>query len=253
MPGPDHPFANSNATCPPTAWTQVLAAGQGQADALEDLCRAYWPPAYAFFRHQGQAPPEAQDLVQSFFDRRVLRGQLLQGISPDQGRFRSWFYQSLRHHLHHARERAAAVRNGGAALHVPLDWPSFAEAEAQFQHSAASASPPETHFDREYAVTLIQRVYQRLADEYAQLGKAAWFTALAPYLTHTQERGDYARLATQLDTTEGALRVAANRLRNSFSEAIRNEILKTLRDPGELHDELQHLLRAWWQAGAPTP
>lgn len=252
MPGSNHPFANSNAACPPTAWTQVLTAGQGQDEALESLCRAYWPPAYAFFRHQGHGSAEAQDLAQSFFDRRVLRGHLLHGISPANGRFRSWFYESLRHHRHQARERAGALKNGGGALHLPLDLPGFAEAEVQFQRSAASSSP-ESRFDREYAVTLVQRVYQRLADEYARLGKAAWFAALAPHLTNTQERGDYARLATQLGTTEGALRVAANRLRRSFGEGIRNEILKTLRDPADLHDELQHLLQAWWQAGAPTP
>lgn len=253
MPGSVHPFANSNAACPSTAWTDVLAAGQNQEEALEGFCCAYWPPAYGFFRHLGNAPPEAQDLAQTFFDRRVLRGHLLQGISPAYGRFRSWFYESLRHHHYQARERAAAAKNGGATLHVPLDLPGFADAEANFQRSVAFTSSPETQFDREYAVTLIQLVYQRLADEYDRLGKAAWFAALAPHLTNTQERGDYARLAIQLGTTEGALRVAANRLRRSFGEGIRTEILRTLRDPGELHDELQHLLQAWWQAGAPTP
>jgi len=250
MSAPNHSPTHDKATCPPTVWTQILAAGKGHEEALEDLCRSYWPPAYAFLRHLGHRPHEAEDLVQSFFDRRVLRGRLLQGLSPAGGRFRSWFYQSLRHHHHHAWEHASAVKHGGAAIHVPLDVPGWADAEAQFQQSGAPS--PEIHFDREYAVTLIRRVFARLAADYAKLGKSDCFAALAPYLTDGQERGDYARLAAQLETTEGALRVAANRLRQAFAEGIRNEVLKTLRDPAELHDELQHLLRAWWESGAPT-
>ncbi len=249
----DHPFANSHAECPPTAWPDVLAAGEGQEEALESLCRAYWPAAYAFFRHLGNSPDDVQDLVQTFFDRRVIRGHLLQGISPCHGRFRSWFYQSLRHHHYQARERAAALKNGGAATRVPLDLPGFANVETQFEPSDVPSFSPETYFDRDYAVTLIQRVFERLAEEYTKVDKAALFAALAPYLTNAQARGDYAQLADQLGITEGALRVAASRLRRSFGEGIRTEILKTLRDPAELPDELRHLLQAWCEAGAPTP
>src|SRR5437764_13767932 len=53
-----------------TRWTVVLTA-QGSSpaahDALEQLCRSYWRPIYAFLRREGRSPEDAQDLTQSFF------------------------------------------------------------------------------------------------------------------------------------------------------------------------------------------
>ena len=54
-----------------THWSLVLAA-QGQSvaaeEALEELCRIYWRPLYAFARRQGCDPEEARDLTQGFFE-----------------------------------------------------------------------------------------------------------------------------------------------------------------------------------------
>src|SRR5436853_1307468 len=55
-----------------TQWGLVLSAantGDGQAVALEQLCRVYWYPIYAYVRWRGHAPPDAQDLTQEFFAR----------------------------------------------------------------------------------------------------------------------------------------------------------------------------------------
>ena len=52
-----------------THWTAVLAAGQKhtpQADmALEELCRTYWYPLYAYVRRQGHLREDAEDLTQA--------------------------------------------------------------------------------------------------------------------------------------------------------------------------------------------
>ena len=42
--------------------------------ALEELCRAYWYPLYAFVRHRGHSPADAQDLTQTFFARFIASG-----------------------------------------------------------------------------------------------------------------------------------------------------------------------------------
>ena len=56
-----------------THWSLVLAAGnRGHEDssrALEKLCRAYWPPLYAYVRRRVSDVHEAQDLTQAFFER----------------------------------------------------------------------------------------------------------------------------------------------------------------------------------------
>jgi hypothetical protein len=64
-----------------TRWTQVVAAGQSHDStharaALEQLCRTYWYPLYAFIRRQGHAPHDAQDLTQEFFARLLERNAL---------------------------------------------------------------------------------------------------------------------------------------------------------------------------------
>jgi RNA polymerase sigma-70 factor (ECF subfamily) len=45
----------------------VLEAGKSispaRQEALEDLCRAYWTPLYAFLRRKGHSPQDAEDLV----------------------------------------------------------------------------------------------------------------------------------------------------------------------------------------------
>ena len=70
-----------------THWSVVLAARDGDSpaasEALNDLCRAYWPPLYAFIRRQGHDAAEAQDLTQEFFARLLERDYLTR---PDQQR-----------------------------------------------------------------------------------------------------------------------------------------------------------------------
>src|SRR4051812_6572391 len=76
----------------PTQWTVVLTARGDNTvarDALEKLCRAYWPPIYAFVRRQGHSPHDAQDLTQEFFARLLEKNSLAQ-VDREKGRFRSF-------------------------------------------------------------------------------------------------------------------------------------------------------------------
>lgn len=209
---PDRP-SPSQARFLTTNWTQVLAAGEGQVEALEQLCQAYWYPAYAFFRRMSCKPQDAEDLVQSFFERRVLQGRLLVGISPAEGKFRSWFRESLRHHFSPARDHALARKRGGDATHVTLDLPGLREAEHQYQASQNATLSADLTFDRAYAVTLVSRVYRRLAAEYAAVGKTDLFTALNPNLTANAERGDVSR--SSHSSVDGAPGNPAAGLKNS--------------------------------------
>src|SRR5215468_1133248 len=58
---------SSSPAFPQTRWTLILAAGQSENqaadEALDQLCRAYWYPIYAFIRRLGNPPDEAQDLT----------------------------------------------------------------------------------------------------------------------------------------------------------------------------------------------
>jgi RNA polymerase sigma-70 factor (ECF subfamily) len=74
-----------------THWSVVLAAGDDAspraAEALEQLCRAYWYPLYAYVRRRNFSPHEAQDLTQEFFAR-LFRNRELPKAGPEKGRFR---------------------------------------------------------------------------------------------------------------------------------------------------------------------
>src|SRR3989442_12475842 len=76
-----------------THWSVVLAAGQQDspqaAAALEELCRAYWYPLYAYARRRGHSAYDAEDLVQGFFERLIAK-EVLRGLERDAGRFRSF-------------------------------------------------------------------------------------------------------------------------------------------------------------------
>ena len=81
--GRDRPTA---ARFPTTHWSRVAAATDGLAPAaLQDLCRDYWFPLYAFVRSRGSSPHDAEDTVQGFLAELLERGDLA-GLDPSKGR-----------------------------------------------------------------------------------------------------------------------------------------------------------------------
>src|SRR6266516_3050172 len=81
-----------------THWSVVLKAADGSApgaqEALEQLCRTYWYPLYAYVRRRGHSPEDAQDLTQEFFAR-LLEKKYLGRADCQRGRFRTFLLSSL--------------------------------------------------------------------------------------------------------------------------------------------------------------
>jgi RNA polymerase sigma-70 factor (ECF subfamily) len=77
---------------PTTSWSLVLAVRGGDDDAssaaMEELCRRYWHPAYAFIRHSDHNHHDAQDLTQAFFQR-LIEKRCLDTVDRERGRFRA--------------------------------------------------------------------------------------------------------------------------------------------------------------------
>src|SRR5438067_13767906 len=95
-----------------THWSVVLAA-QAQSpaadEALEKLCRTYWPPIYSFVRREGRTVEDAQDLTQSFFAR-LLERRDFDAVRKEKGRLRSYLLVALKHFLVNERQRATVIR-----------------------------------------------------------------------------------------------------------------------------------------------
>jgi RNA polymerase sigma-70 factor (ECF subfamily) len=228
-----------------THWTVVLAAGRRstpQADqALEELCRTYWYPLYAFVRRQGHSKEDAEDLTQAFFAR-FLEKNYLEGLRSEKGRFRAFLLASLKHFLANEWDRASRQKRGGGTTPLSLDWQS---ADSRYQIDPADVLSPDKLYDRAWAVTLLERVIIRLGDENAAEGRSKLFEQLKPFLMVGRSAIPYAQAAAALDLAEGAVRVAVHRLRRRYRELLREEIAQTLSDPAQVEEEMRALFSAF--------
>ncbi|MCC7376797.1 MAG: sigma-70 family RNA polymerase sigma factor [Verrucomicrobiales bacterium] len=226
-----------------THWSVVLSArGEHRPEvdgALAELLRSYWPPLFAFLRRQGYAVPDAEDLVQGFFER-FLAEDFMKSVAQEKGRFRSFLLAALRHHVANVHRRDRAMRRGGVAVHVSLDDPAVWE---RCEAHLATGLEPEVLFDRVWAETVLARAAAELREEYRRSGRLELYEALRRWLAVEAKPGEYAAASSALGMTEGAMAVAVHRLRRRLREITRVLVAHTVSTPGEVEDELRHLSR----------
>jgi len=228
-----------------TRWSVVVEAGReggGRASrrALEALCSSYWFPIYAFVRRRGHDAHEAADLTQEFFAR-LLERQDLARARPELGRFRSFLLVATKNFLANQWDRKTAEKRGGGRAHLSFDTD---DAEERYRREPRDDWTPERAFARSWALTLLDAVLERLAGDYERAGKGELFRALRGTLVAGGDTPPYAELAERLGRSEGAVKVAAHRLRQRYKELLRDEIGETLSDPTEAEDEIRGLFEA---------
>jgi DNA-directed RNA polymerase specialized sigma24 family protein len=227
-----------------TRWSLVEAVGavdEARARAaLAELCEQYWFPLYAFVRRQGTTPEEAEDAVQGFFADLIERGDLAR-VTRGAGRFRAFLKVAARNHLANERDRERAQKRGGGRVRLGLD---FGAAERRLAAEPSHDETPERTFDRLWALELLDGCLKALEREYADTGRGETFDALRAALAGGEVALDYAAAAARLDSTEGACRTAATRLRRRLGEHLRARIAETVASPAEVEGELDELLAA---------
>ena len=223
----------------------MLAAGKRstpQSDlALEQLCRAYWFPLYAYVRRRGHTKEDAEDLTQAFFAR-FLAKNYLAGLSAERGRFRAFLLASLKHFLINDWKKSQRQKRGGGEAPLSLDWQT---ADTKFQVAATNEPSPDKAFDREWALALLARVIERLQKECEADGKAKLFGELKIFLTAGKEGAAQTEVARTLGMEEGAVRVAIHRLRKRYRQLLRDEIAQTLADAADVDEEMRALFGAF--------
>jgi RNA polymerase sigma-70 factor (ECF subfamily) len=228
-----------------THWTVVLAAGKRhtlQSDlALEELCRNYWFPLYAYVRRRGHTKEDAEDLTQAFFAR-FLEKNYLEGLSAERGRFRAFLLASLKHFLINEWKKAQRLKRGGGEAPLSLDWQT---ADTKFQVASTAEPSPDKAFDREWALALLSKVIERLQKECEADGKAKLFEQLKTFLTTGKDGTAQAEVAKALGMEEGAVRVAIHRLRKRYRELLRDEIAQTLANAADVDEEMRALFGAF--------
>ena len=224
-----------------TRWSMVLSArGDDSAagSALEALCRGAWRPLYAFARRWGLSREDAEDAVQGFMATLLAR-RSLGNVVPGKGRFRSFLLAGMRNHLSDEKSRATAGKRGGGAVHFSLEADI---AERGYAELAVEGESPERAFERVWAMEIMSRSRDRLAEECAAGGKAAVFAALFPDAANEPE--NYAAMSARLGLSETALRSLAMRLRRRWRDLIRAELAQTVSDRAALEEEMTALRAA---------
>ena len=234
----------SAARFPTTQWSRVLRAGDASdregRDALEQLCRDYWYPLYAFARRRGLDREEAGDLVQGFLADLLERGDLAKA-DPSRGRFRSFLRTACSHFLSHAREHDRALKRGGGRAPLSLD---LRDAEGRYINEPAHELTAEHLFERRWATVLLGHVLARLESEVSKSGKGALLARFGPILEGDNLVESYKEIGDALQMSDGAVKVAAHRLRGRYRQILREEVARTVADPADVDAELADLLKA---------
>ena len=229
-----------------THWSMVRRAGKTDGpdtrEALEQLCRVYWFPLYAFARREGCGPEEAQDLTQEFFSRLLAKGAL-QLADPDRGRFRSFLLTSFKHLLTNEWKRSQRQKRGGGTDLFSLDQLA---AEDRYRLEPVDDLTPERLFERRWAEALLARVLERLQRECDGDGeeRARRFEVLKVFLLDPKGTLPLADAATQLGLSLVATKGLVHRLRKRYRDLLIEEISHTVLAREDVEDEVRHLFAA---------
>lgn len=232
---------------PKTSWTLIARAGVGSMEgraALSSLCSLYWYPVYAFIRRQGGSADEAYDRTQSFFAR-LLEKNTLAKVDRDKGtKFRNWLLRCIKNHLINEHEHANAECRVPPEGLVSL---SVDEAEDRYAFEPSHKLTPERLYERQFALSLLSRVIEKLRAQYVAAGKEHVFEALKGCLSGEIGREPYAQVAKSLGmSSANAARQAAHDMRDHYRNLLRDEVADIVdsTDGAVVRREVRHLLES---------
>jgi hypothetical protein len=153
---------------------------------------------------------------------RVLEGRYLDRADPEKGRFRSFILTSLKFFVADEEDRQRARKRGGGMV-VSLE---FSSGEERYQREPAHNETPERIFERRWALSMLDRVVERLQNEFVQHGRPEHFERLKIFLLG-QADVPHATLAREMNTSEGALKVAVHRLRKRYRDLFRQSRIRS--------------------------
>ena len=167
---------SANGEFPATRWSLISSAqrdGETATAALNELCRTYWFPIYAFARDvRGLEHHEAEDSAQEFIAS-LLHYDFLHQIDADKGRFRSFLCQALRNFLNKELRKKSAQKRGGGEQPLSLEQ---IRAEEWYEEEQTRDLSPEALFDRRWLWTVLQRGMDEMAAWSERRDKVAEFS-----------------------------------------------------------------------------
>jgi DNA-directed RNA polymerase specialized sigma24 family protein len=132
-----------------------------------------------------------------------------------------------------------AIKRGKGQRLVPLEE---LRAENRVEMEPADPVTAEQIYERRWASTVLERVLSLLKDQYRAAGNTALFDSLKQLLPDEPDAPSQADIAAHLGMTENAVRQAFHRFRQRYQSLLREEIAHTVATPGDIEDELRHLI-----------
>lgn len=228
---------------PTTRWTLVRRVQKGGEDeaarALEEICRQYWYPIYAFARLRGFSAEDAEDLTQIFFQR-LITSETIQAAQQEKGLMRTFMLSLLKRVIsNHVRDASAAKRGGSMTATISFDE---LDAENRFAHEPADIRDADALFDHAWAHGVLDAAEKKLRADFAKADNLEGYDQLREFLPLGDNATPYAEAAARLGIAEAALRLQIHRMRKRYGKLIEEEIAHTVNDPAEVKAELTHLL-----------
>lgn len=225
-----------------THWSVLLSTVQSDSaqssEAIEKLCRAYWPPVYGFVRRRGYGPEDAKDLTQDFFAK-LLEKNFWARADPERGRFRSFLLKALSQFLADQRDRARTAKRGGGVPLISLDEHS---GEERFLEGLGQNLSGEQQFDRQWAATVLEHARTKLRQECIASGKSGLYDRISLVGGPNENAVPHMVIAQELGMSISAVKSAVSRLRKRYGELVRQEVAHTVSSPSEIEAEIRHLL-----------
>ena len=223
-----------------THWSMVLDAQselRTAREALEKLCRIYWRPIYSFIQRQDIGPEDTEDLTQGFFAL-LLERKDLDSVRKKKARLRCYLLASIKNFLADERRRMMAIKRGKDQRLIPLDEIRGHERVDEYSNRFTA----DEIYERRWAFTVLGQVMARLRDEYRSAGNLRFFDQMKQMLTDEPGRLSQARVASEFDMTENAVKQAFYRFRQRYQSLFREEIAHTVATPSDIDDELRYLI-----------
>jgi RNA polymerase sigma-70 factor (ECF subfamily) len=99
-------------------------------------------------------------------------------------------------------------------------------------------------YERRWALAMLEQVLARLCAEYRDAGNAGLFERFKKSIADEPDETSQAEIARAVGMTENAVKQAFYRFRQRYRELLREEIAHTVAAPGDIEDELRHLVAA---------
>lgn len=202
----------------PCEWSIVLKARRQDTrravEALAALCAPYRQPLYAHLRLRGHSPDEARALTGQFFTR-LLQNKTLAYMKRDCGKLRSFLLTALNRFL---TEQASEN---------PTVAPETDAIEKVFEHN--------------WALALLNVVYNRLETEYKEAGREEIFAVLKFSLAGRTQALGWDELAAALMLSPADVKNHVQALRKRYAEVLRQEIGRLVATPADVEEELRCL------------